>query len=450
VAALEGSLIRKLAAALDAPGGAHSGEHLLVAVSGGPDSCALLAGLAELAPARQLKLTAAHVDHALRRESAAEGEQVAMLAVRLGVGCLRRTVRIEPAGNLEARARRARYRALGEMATEAGAGRIVTGHTQDDQVETMLLRLLRGAGTGGLGAMRPTRGRLFRPLLAVSRADVRRFLADRGLEFALDPTNADLRHARNRVRRLLVPLLEAEFNPSLGPALAALAARLRDEEDFLAGAAAALGPRSVAGERLKVGVAAEPPALGRRIVRAWLGRRATAAHVERVLSLAAGTRRGVVAVPGPARILREGEWIVRRAGREPVARRFQLPIAPGMEAVHPEGAWRLSLSLPRPRRPEEVRAPDTAHALFDADALPPDLTVRSPAIGDRLRLASGGTRKLQDVLVDAKVPREARPSVPVLARGEDILWVGGLARGRTAMIVPATTRIVEGTLERAR
>src|SRR5204862_115322 len=127
-----------------------------------------------------------------------------------------------------------------------------------------------GAGRRGLGAMRPVRGRVWRPLLAATRADVRRFLAERGLGFAVDRTNADLRHARNRVRRLLVPLLRAEFNPRLGPALAALAERLRDEADFLAAGLrpAARGPATHAPVRpvRRQGAAREPraPARARR------------------------------------------------------------------------------------------------------------------------------------------------------------------------------------------
>src|SRR4029077_4500703 len=112
--------------------------------------------------------------------------------------------------------------------------RIVTGHTRDDQVETLLLRLLRGTGRRGLGGMRAVRGRLFRPLLAATRADVRRFLAERELSYAVDRSNADLRHARNPLRRLLVPFLTSEFNPHLGAALADLARRLGDEDDLLA------------------------------------------------------------------------------------------------------------------------------------------------------------------------------------------------------------------------
>jgi tRNA(Ile)-lysidine synthase len=300
--------------------------------------------------------------------------------------------------------------------------------------------------------MRPVRGRLLRPLLATTRADVRRFLADRGLGFAIDRTNADLRFARNRVRRVLVPLLEAEFNPRLGSALGALAARLHDEDDVLARMAAERARDLVTGRGLRVAVAGEPPALARRVVRRWLEagarRTPTAAHVERVLALARGVVRGAVGVPGPARVVREGDVLVRRAGAAPERTAFALPIAPGEAVAHPAGAWELTLSTPRPRGRGEDRAPDAAHAVFDADALPGPLVVRSPAPGDRVRMLGGGTRKVQDVLVDAKVPREARPDVPVLATDGDVLWVAGLARGRGAAVGPATARLVVATLRR--
>ncbi len=447
-----GVLERKLAAALDAADGPRAGEHLLAAVSGGPDSTALLAGLAALGPARGLALTAAYVDHGLRgTEGTLECGRVAELAKQLGVGFVSRTVAVVPGPGQEARARRARYAALAALAREVGATRILTGHTQDDQAETLVLRLLRGAGRRGLGGMRPARGRLFRPLLGVTRADVRRFLAERGLPFMVDRTNADLAFARNRIRRLVLPFLAAEFNPRLGSSLASLAARLRDEEDFLAAAAAARAAGLVGDDRLPVRVAAEPAALARRIVRAWLERGArrspSGLHVERVLALATGGERGAVAVPGPARVLREGEFLVRRAGRAPAPRALVAPIAPGGTVVDPAGRWRLTLSAARPRRAGEDRPADAHHALFDADALPGPLVVRSPAPGDRLRIPGVGTRKLQDVLVDAKVPREARPGIAVLAAGGEVLWAAGLARGACAALGSDTSRVIEGVFE---
>jgi tRNA(Ile)-lysidine synthase len=445
-------LVRKLAAALEMPGAPRPGEHLLVAVSGGPDSTALLVALVELASSRGLTVTAAHVDHGLRgMESADDAARVAELAGRVGVPFVSRAVALTPGSNLEARARRARYRALAAMAAAARATRIVTGHTQDDQVETLFLRLLRGSGRRGLGGMRPVRGPLFRPLLAVTRHDVRRFLAERSLPFAVDRTNADLRHARNRIRRLVVPFLRAEFNPRLDASLGALAERLRDEDDFLEAAATACAAVLTRDGALQIAVADEPRALARRIVRTWLERDARrgvgAFHVERVLRLAAGGRPGTVAVPGPARVVREGDLLVRRPGRAAAPAPLLRAIEPGESIVHPAGTWRLSLSRPRARQPDEGRTAGLRQALFDADVLVGRLAVRSPRAGDRIHLLQGGTRKLQDILVDAKVPREQRPTVPVLVADEEIIWVAGLARGRRAPVAPGTRRIIEAVLD---
>ena len=446
-------MLRALAAALDAPGAPLRGAHLLVAVSGGPDSTALLAALAELRSRYALRLSAAHVDHALRPESAAEGDAVAALSARLGIPCARRRAAIGHGAGLEARARRARYRALRAMATDAGADWIVTGHTLDDQAETILLHLLRGAGRRGLAGMARVRGRLFRPLLGATRADVRRFLAERDLAFAIDRSNADLAHARNRVRRLLLPLLEAEFNPRLRHALGESAGRLADEDALLDSLARTRLDALVEGEALALDVAAEPPALARRIVRLWLGhagvRRLAARHVEAVLRLARAASPGSAPIPGPARVVREGGRLVRRAGRQARATAFCLDIAPGTGVAHPARLWRLELGDIRPRRPGENRVSEAARALFDAEVLGPcTLVVRPPQPGDRMRLLGGGSKKVQDVLVDAKVPREARASVPLLVADGEVLWVAGVLRGAGAALGPRTRQVVEGALER--
>jgi tRNA(Ile)-lysidine synthase len=444
-------LAGKLAAALEAPDAPRPGDHILVAVSGGPDSTALLAALADVAAERRLRLTAATIDHGLRgAESVAECARVAALARDLGTGFETRAVPIVPGPGFETRARTVRYRALGAIATGVGATSIAVGHTRDDQVETVLMRLLRGAGRRGLGGMRRRRGRLWRPLLAVTRADVRRYLAEAGLGFAVDRSNADLRHTRNRLRRLLVPLLEAEFNPSLGPALAALAERLGDEDDLLATIAAGRATALRSGDALGTAVAAEPPALARRIIQRWLveqgGRAVGAIHVARVLALAAGATRGTVAVPGPARVVREGESLIRRPGRDaPATTPIAMPIQVGTCVV--AGRWRVTLSTPRPRQPDEHRPADARTALLDADALPEAMHIRTPVPGDRMKVLGVGTRRLKSILIDAKVPRESRPTTPLLVSGNDIIWIPGIARSPTATIGPSTKRIVEASAE---
>ena len=423
-------------------------DHLLVAVSGGPDSIALLVALAELARTGGWQVTAAHVDHGLRGpEGASERTAVAAVAASLGVALVDRQLALEPGSGLEVRARRARHRALVSMAEEVAATRIARGHTADDQAETVFLRLLRGAGRGALGGMRAARGRLLRPLLASTRTDVRHFLADRRVAFVLDRSNADLRHARNRLRRMVVPILAAEFNPRVGSALAALAARLHDEDDLLDALAAARRDTLTRDGRLAVAVADEPAALGRRIVRAWLEggarRGVTAEHVERVLALARGTGRGTVGLPNAARVLREGSHLVRRGTERPAAA-FCLSIVPGGDPADSGTGWRQWLSPPRPCAEGDARAGDPTRAAFDAEALGDSLLVRSRRPGDRIHLQGIGTRKLQDVLVDAKVPREQRSGVPLLESAGQILWGAGVVRGSGAAVGQRTRQVVEG------
>ncbi|MBM4434432.1 MAG: tRNA lysidine(34) synthetase TilS, partial [Chloroflexi bacterium] len=190
---------------------------LVVAVSGGTDSTALLLLLADLAPDVGLVLHVAHFDHRLRRGGAADAQFVSDLAAR--VGATVRVGRAETPPKSEDDARRARYDFLERVAAERRAYAVATGHTRDDQAETVLLHLTRGAGIGGLAGMRPSREGIVRPLLCVSREDTVAVCAAAGVTPREDPTNRSLRFARNRIRRRVMPEL-ARINPQAGAALA--------------------------------------------------------------------------------------------------------------------------------------------------------------------------------------------------------------------------------------
>lgn len=443
-------LLRVLAEAMAAAPPIGAGAHLLVAASGGPDSTALLLGLAALAPASGWRLTAAHVDHGVRgAAAAADLGLVETVADGLGVACVVHRLELPTGSGFEARARRGRLRALVALAARAGATHVVLGHTAEDQAETMLLRLLRGAGRGGLAGMRARRGRFVRPLLGATRADVRRYLAERDTVASIDRSNADLRHARNRVRRLVLPLLAAEFNPRAVRALAALAGRLRDEEELLCELARARRLMLERDGALDVAVTLEPPALGRRVVRAWLeaGVRhgVHAGHVDRVLRLAQPGRRGRVTLPGGWRVLREPGRLVREGEAAPALGGFRRPIAPGESVGDEAGRWRVTLSAPE--APGSPLPADAREALFDADALAGGAVLRSRRPGDRLQLPGLGTRKLQDVLVDARVPRAARDDLPLFEVAGTIAWVPGVARSAVARVGPETRRVVRGRFE---
>lgn len=225
------ALYHKLRAAMIGPCAVPRGARVLVACSGGPDSLALLAGLAELRRALGIELIVAHLDHGLRgRESAADARAVERRARLLDLPVV--SERLEGRRALtrrglrgEAGLRVLRREFLARAARENGAGFVALGHTADDQAETLLLRLARGSGVTGLAAMRPRRGRWLRPLLAVTREEIGQFLRSRGLRARVDRSNLDRRLARNRVRHDVLPPLR-RINPAAVEALAAAAERL--------------------------------------------------------------------------------------------------------------------------------------------------------------------------------------------------------------------------------
>lgn len=246
-----------------------AGTHVTCAVSGGADSTALLA----LAVAAGLVCTAVHVDHGLRPGSEAEAEVVRATATRLGATFRAEQLVLADGPNLEARARDARYSVL---PTE-----VLTGHTADDQAETVLVNMLRGASTSGLAAMRPGPRH---PLLAVRRAETEALCAELDLPVVHDPSNHDARHLRNRVRHELLPLMASLSQRDPVPLLVRQASLLRDDDDLLATMAAVIDPTDAKE------VAAAPAALARRVIRGWLTGEhpPDAATVERVLAVARG------------------------------------------------------------------------------------------------------------------------------------------------------------------
>ena len=371
---------------------------ILVAASGGPDSTALLGALAELRAAGEVgPLSALHVDHGLRAGVAEEASACAEACRALGIPF--RSVEVQvAAGNVQAEARRARYAALRAEATRVGALRIATGHTRTDQAETVLLRLLRGAGARGLAGIPPRRGTLIRPLLDRPRHEGLAYLARRGLPWRDDPSNATPRYARNRLRQRVWPLL-LELNPSAEAAMARAADLLRDDERALARRARSL----IGGGRAPLGLlAAEPRAVRRRVVRQLAGRGAPAPeaiHVEAVLALVRRGLPGRTGLPGGRVAEVVGDALRIGSG----VRRTAAPVLP----VEVPGPGRY---LVPPLRLEVVVSAAPG-CLVDWPLL---LRTRRP--GDRFRPAGGrGGKKLKAWLIDRKVPRARRERLVLLA-----------------------------------
>jgi len=426
-----------------------AGTRVLAAVSGGADSVALALVLARLAATGALDCTLAglaHLHHGLRGADAdADQAFVEALAARLGVPCVAEredvAARAREAGeSIEAAARRARYAFLDQAAAALGATRIATGHTADDQAETLLLRLLRGAGLHGLSAIRPRNGIVIRPLLDAGRAEVEAYLKAEGESWRDDASNADRGIPRNRVRHELMPVLRAIAGPSVAGVLARTAALVRDDADELERQAIEMARRDVlldgksSGTRLAIaGLAAAGPALGRRIVRAALataagGRFHSLEHVEAVRSLIKEDAPSSVQVPGA--VARRDGIAIRidpapdDAGVAPFEARLEVPGSVEL----PEAGVTIAAEVGQcPGDVARLESRGDRVALQGVDDTV--LSVRSRRPGDAFRpLGAPGRRKVQDLFVDRKLPRSERDRVPLVVDGKGrIVWVVGHA-----------------------
>jgi tRNA(Ile)-lysidine synthase len=415
---------------------------ILVAVSGGPDSLALLHALHRL---RQ-RLVVAHFDHRLRPGSSADARFVerAAATLKLDFAGGRAEDPALPQGRSPEEAMRERRLAfLERTAVEVGAGRIATGHTMDDQAETVLMRLITGAGRRGLGGIPPIRGPYVRPLIDLLRSDTEAFCRSLKLSPRRDESNADPAYLRNAVRAELLPLVADRYNARIVQTLARMADLMRDEDAYLEGRAAAALQAEVAegGFRLDAAVLASlPVALQRRVLRRLVP--AGADQVERVRELAqAGQTGDQIDLGGGLKARLEYGWLV--LGRGPSPRPAASPATLRVPGETDLPAWGLRMQswfeASRPRVLPDGRA---ACALDAARAREP-LVVRRPRPGDRFRpLGMSRSKKLGDFFTDEKVPRDARESVPVVTAGGEIVWVVGHRPDDRAKVTRATKRVL--------
>ncbi len=432
------------------------GTRVGVAVSGGPDSVALLAALRELQPQWDLTLVVAHVDHGLRQEAVQEREMVKELCQRWDLPCVVRE--LAPGGRksgIEAWAREERYRFFAEVKEAYGLDYMALGHTQDDQAETVLFRLLRGSGRNGLGGISPVReGWLIRPLLACSRTEVFAYLVEQNLPFATDSTNANTIYTRNRIRHLLLPLLEREFSPQVRQHLAHLADLMREEEVLLVKVAQECLTRvqepsgALSIPRLQI----EPDGLRMRVVRMWLlehmGRvgEISFAHVARVLDLMnQGPTTGRLDLPYGLRVVREYDILRREKQITRVPVPYVYTLFPGEELVLSETGWHISLSVPVFWWEGQSQQSGTAQGwqtLFDVGVLDGGITVRNFQPGDRVcPRGMTGHKKVKNVFIDAKVSPAQRHTLPLVVAGEEVVWVPGYVRGKWGEVTPQTKKV---------
>lgn len=384
-----------------ASGLVRAGEPLLVMLSGGGDSVCLL----DVAVRLGAEVTALHVDHGLRPDSGADADFCRELCARLAVPLVVERVELPAArgpGNLQAQAREARY----GLAERHASGDYATAHTASDQAETVLYRLAVSPGRRALLGMAPRRGRLVRPLLAITREEAREHCREHGLEWREDPSNSSLLFARARVRERILPELR-ELNPAAERNIAETAAQLREEAEVLESLVPA-GP-------LSIGALRDLPApIARLALRAAAGDAPISRRdAERILALPLDGS-AEVELPGGLRAIAEYGSLRFADGADPAAPEpVALPVPGSVEF----GRWRVDSALG-----------GSGDALLDPRVTEAGLVVRPWRPGDRLRPAGlGGTKTLQDLFTDRKVPRAERATVPVVEAGGRIAWVAGLA-----------------------
>lgn len=431
---------------------------LLAAVSGGADSVALLCGLHALRREVPFSLFAVHVEHGLRGAASQEDAAfVAELCQRLDVPLLTYHARLScgmEAPGAEVRAREARQRFFAEALAETGADALLLAHHLDDQAETVLMRLLRGAGSRGLGGMResmPFAGKaLLRPFLSLPRQTLVEALHQMGQPWREDESNSIPCTLRNELRLNVFPLL-SRCQPQAAAHMAQTAQRMQWDEDCLQTlaqdllASASCGPEMIGALRREP-LAAAPKALRLRALRLWVSQCVPISKtVEHALShedtlrldaLLSVEGKGSVNLPWALRALRVGEhlFLLRQDSRPLLA--FSPPMPQALRADIPAyafGSWRFMLSpLPRGNCPDGIRAVPLTESMLTRSPV-----LRLPQAADRMHPFGGpGGKPLRRYFTDHKVPAPLRAAWPVLAARSDVLWVPGVGASEKTRILP--------------
>jgi tRNA(Ile)-lysidine synthase len=474
-------LLKKIRQTIDQYRMLDIGDGVVVAVSGGPDSVALLAILMHLSAEYRLKLVVAHLNHGLRPGPADEEEAfVHRLSERLGLICESRKSDIASLcrarkKSVEETAREERYRFFEEIRYQYQARKIALGHHARDQAETVLMNLLRGSGLEGLRGIRPVREDLcIRPLLGITRVEIDEYLTRNDLPYLIDFSNADENCCRNRIRHQLIPELKVRYNPRLEENLCRTAEILGREDDYLKQIVEALASdqRIIQADatrqetRINISACLElHEALQRRLIKHVLLRHAQKkqgigyVHIDDVKALMQHTRSGgSLHLPFGMEVRREYDVLV-------IGRRKKPPRDPGLvrdrgdaSAGHSEtdvtacdvhipgriqlDTQRRALTLDFVDR-SAVHFGDSRTFYMDYACIMPPLTVRTPQPGDRIQpLGMSGMKKLTHYFIDRKIPRRIRGQVPLLVDRHSVVWIVGRQLSERVKITDKTTTVL--------
>ncbi len=419
-------------------------DSVLVALSGGADSTALLLSMAELFCEGKIGgLFAAHLNHGIRGESADRDQHFcASLCGRYSIPFLTETADVpayakQRGQSLEQAAREVRYAFLERARSQFQADVIATAHHMDDQAETLLLHLIRGSGLTGLCGMQARNGSIIRPLLSVSRNEILAYLSERQEDYCEDETNAENAAMRNRIRNELMPVLRT-YNPAITQSLHKTASLIAQDEALFDSMADEAERAISIGEGLDRRRLSElPPPIASRIVRRRVYEKCgmvSQPDIRRVLSLLKAQTGTAIELSGGVSAWTDAEMLM--LGAYPPAADYEVPFIVNGETITPRGAF-ISEQVTTWQRTQ-----DGYEAFLDFEKLPNDLVVRSRREGDRFYpLGAPGERKLSDVLTDRKIARERR-DLPLLCSGHEVYYAAGLTISERAKVTPDTREIL--------
>ena len=433
---------------------------VVVGVSGGPDSVSLIHLLSRLQGEYNLSLWIAHLNHRLRGREAEEEERwVKQFGRELGIyvisdSCDVRLLAKRKKLSLEEAGRRARYSFLEHVANEVRASRIALAHTASDQVETFLMRLIKGAGPDGLCGIPPVRNGVIRPLIDTFREEIEAYCKENHLHPCQDSSNLDLCFLRNRIRWDLIPHLSGQYNPRVGEALFRASQILRDEGDYLERETRkALRSVILGQKRNEVILDIQKllrlhPAIRRRAMRKAVGevggdlKGITFDHINSALGMDSGKGSKKLDFPGGIVVKREYDRLVigRRGSNNKVSFRCSL-IVPGKTEL---GELNLILEAENMVEGPTNFAKDNSVAYLDHDMLEEPLFLRRRKRGDRFQ-PSGmrGSKKIKDFFIDLKIPLEERDKIPLLISRDKVAWVVGYRADERFKIQKSTRRILK-------
>jgi tRNA(Ile)-lysidine synthase len=442
------ALIEKVKQTIDQHKMLNESDRILVALSGGPDSVALLyilheireewARLSRAQHATPLRLAAAHLDHAIRPDSAKDREFCRTLCQRLKVrfhakrlniaaSARRRKLSVEEAG------RNARYEYFEFLARKFGYTRIATGHTLDDSIETVIFNLTRGSGLAGLAGIPAVRGKIIRPLIDCEKAELLEFLGDSRIDYLQDPTNVTMAYSRNKIRNRVVPML-VDINPAAKRNIARLSGIVTGELEYIrASSVSAYNLAVLKADKTKIVLDLELLDRYHEILRKKVVEEAVRRLVENPSGLTSGALDRALRIidgkSGGKAPLITGIYIEKSSGRVAVAkeiakhRGFGLKV-PGKTALPGDGAFLRTIVKPRERVGQFD--PTNRSAYLDRQKAK-NLTVRFWRLGDKIKpLGMRGHRLLSDIFIDKKIPEFERGSIPLVISGGKIAWIAGV------------------------